>query len=410
MWVELLFIIHCVFSAAIQFNKIPNYKCEVDSNCTNRLPNSICFNKKCILKKQQLPHRRQINSGMRMLGEECDWANECRRTPTDGTKVCLARKCECSQGYVAIDAYRCIQDFVLLLPPPKQVTKSYENEPLGYGSVCSINSDCQHNTMYLECLHGTCVCLDGYVPLGKHLCFSMRGQESSTIINLLSSTTSTHYPINNEVIKSLGKLGNTCTNDYFCRRTVSQSHCYNGQCTCMNGFIPIDQYTCMQNMNEETTPQLTTIPIDYKSLLGGKCLTKRNCHTSTAVCLDSICSCPKGYFPVDDWSCLQVPESSDEELIETTSIITTTATSTFSTTTIFRWWPWSPTPTTRHTSLYIKNAFRVRCLLNRQCASMDKNSHCTLFGRCICNRGYQLETTNRGQHCIQRIINENDCD
>jgi hypothetical protein len=60
-----------------------------------------------------------------------------------------------------------------------RVTKSYENEPLGYGSVCSTNSDCQHTTSYLECLHGICVCLEGYVPLGKHLCFNIRGEGNS---------------------------------------------------------------------------------------------------------------------------------------------------------------------------------------------------------------------------------------
>ncbi len=102
---------------------------------------------------------------------------------------------------------------------------------------------------------------------------------------------------------------------------------------------------------------------------------------------------------------LFIVESSDEELIETTPIITKTTT--LSTTTVFRWWPWSPTPTAH---LHLKNTFRVRCLLNRQCASMDRNSHCTLFGRCICNQGYQLEKKNKRQRCIPRIINENDCD
>ena len=109
---------------------------------------------------------------------------------------------------------------------------------------------------------------------------------------------------------------------------------------------------------------------------------------------------------------LIVLESSDEELIDTTSIMSTTtpATSTFSTTTVFRWWPWSPTPTTRPPFVNLKNSFRVRCLLNRQCASMDKNSHCTLFGRCICNPGYELKATKRGHRCMPRTDNEDDCD
>lgn len=183
-------------------------------------------------------------------------------------------------------------------------------------------------------------------------------------------------------------------------------------------------------VEEETTTRSTSMQIDYKSLLGGKCSTKRNCHTFNAICLNSVCTCPKGHFAVDDWTCLREPgikssslslifsnlilsESSDEELIDRTSIISTTSTATttiLSTTTVFRWWPWSPTPTTQQTFVTLKNSFRVRCLLNRQCASMDKNSHCTLFGRCICNPGYQLKATKRGERCLARMINEDDCD
>ena len=128
-------------------------------------------------------------------------------------------------------------------------------------------------------------------------------------------------------MKSLGKIGNSCTNDYFCRRAVLQSHCYNGKCTCFDGYRSIDQYTCMKSndwldffsnkfryefslklaIDEETTSRSTPVPVDYKSLLGGKCITKRNCHTSNAMCVNSVCTCPKGHFPVDDWTCLREP-------------------------------------------------------------------------------------------------------
>jgi len=71
--------------------------------------------------------------------------------------------------------------------------------------------------------------------------------ESSTTLSIPFSTTSTPHPVNNAVIKSLGKIGNTCTSDYFCRRTISQSHCYNGKCTCIDGYTTVDQYTCMKS-------------------------------------------------------------------------------------------------------------------------------------------------------------------
>lgn len=64
--------------------------------------------------------------------------------------------------------------FVELLASDVPVTNSYDNEPAGYGSVCSTNSECQQNTNHLRCLRGTCVCLEGYVPLGKYLCYHIR--------------------------------------------------------------------------------------------------------------------------------------------------------------------------------------------------------------------------------------------
>jgi hypothetical protein len=63
MWLVLLLIIHCIFVTAVPHENILNYECETNSNCTNLIANSICFNKKCILEKTDLRYRRQINYG-----------------------------------------------------------------------------------------------------------------------------------------------------------------------------------------------------------------------------------------------------------------------------------------------------------------------------------------------------------
>jgi len=74
MWLDLLLIIHCIFATTIQYNNIFDYECATNSNCTNIVPNSICFNKKCIcqfgyksngciLETNELRYRRQINYG-----------------------------------------------------------------------------------------------------------------------------------------------------------------------------------------------------------------------------------------------------------------------------------------------------------------------------------------------------------
>jgi hypothetical protein len=109
------------------------------------------------------------------------------------------------------------------------------------------------------------------------------------------------------MIKSLGQ---TCINDDYCQRSVSHSYCSNGKCTCLDGYLSLDHDTCIDsssivdlkdNLNEDST-----IPSShYRSLLGGQCLTNRNCHTTNARCLNNICICPMGSFPIDDWNCLE---------------------------------------------------------------------------------------------------------
>ncbi|CAF2403448.1 unnamed protein product [Rotaria sp. Silwood2] len=428
MWFIFLFIIDFIIAKTIYYDSVLGYKCEKNEHCAGLVPNSMCFNNKCVCQSgyksdeifrctSEIRHRRQINFGKRnlriqMLGEECKSNDECRRTPVDGTKVCLLNRCQCSSGHVPIDAYRCIRDFEQLSSNTRIIKTSEIEEPPGYGSMCLTTKDCQHSTAQLECFRGTCVCLEGYVPLGKYLCYNIRTQdasiiESSTFPSTLSITTSTFNRPNNAFVKSLGKLGNTCTNDYYCRRSVSHSHCYNGKCSCINGYISVDSYTCI----EDTNADLTVSFAGYKSLLGGKCRTNQNCHTSDAICLNNICTCPKNYFPIDNWNCLKDPDASSEELIQTTTIVsTTTTTTTTATTTGFLWWPWSPSSTTRQSLINLKNIFPFRCLLNRQCISMDRNSHCTSFGRCVCNIGFKLEMTNNGQRCVRKIINDDDCD
>ena len=140
--------------------------------------------------------------------------------------------------------------------------------------------------------------------------------------------TATRYVIHREVIKPLGKIDEPCTTDYFCRRAVFQSHCFNGKCACVEGYIAMDLYSCVRSkspscapidcvyrigfrpgMDEETTPLTLFVPsrAEQKSLLGGPCSTRRNCRTPVAICQYSICSCPQGYFPIDSWTCLSEP-------------------------------------------------------------------------------------------------------
>jgi hypothetical protein len=110
------------------------------------------------------------------------------------------------------------------------------------------------------------------------------------------------------MIKSLDQI---CFNDDYCQQSISHSHCSNGKCTCINGYISLDQYTCIEsspivnsqnNLNKDSS---TTLSTHYRSLLGGQCLTNRDCQTIDARCLNNICICPMNTFPIDDWNCLE---------------------------------------------------------------------------------------------------------
>lgn len=207
MWLGVFaIVIHCLRASTAR-------ECATDAQCSDLVPRSVCVDRHCLVEDSaQLRSRRalaygktgttdrsltyQLCTGTRMLGEQCEWTNQCRRTPIDGTKVCMAGQCQCVLGFVPIDAYRCVLDlgswvFVVLLslmfvclffldlepkPTNTRVAKSSDSEPPGYGSTCSVSSDCRQATDYLECIRGTCLCIEGHVPLGKYLCFNTRGQ------------------------------------------------------------------------------------------------------------------------------------------------------------------------------------------------------------------------------------------
>lgn len=63
------------------------------------------------------------------------------------------------------------------------IKSAEKDEPPGYGSICLTSKDCQHSTTQLECLRGSCVCLEGHVPLGKYLCYNVRGGGTGICMN-----------------------------------------------------------------------------------------------------------------------------------------------------------------------------------------------------------------------------------
>ena len=74
MWLILIVCIYPISAIPIRHENNLNYECETNLNCTDRLANSICLNKKCIcqfgykadrciLDEQSLRYRRQINYG-----------------------------------------------------------------------------------------------------------------------------------------------------------------------------------------------------------------------------------------------------------------------------------------------------------------------------------------------------------
>ena len=231
------------------------------------------------------------------------------------------------------------------------MTKSLGDESGGYSSPCSTDDECQHITKQLVCFNETCLCLEGYVPLGRHLCYDTRGSgnrstESESdldgdrlffVSQVLQwpdvrlrpvpkrrrnpSTTwwsnhwersAIHVPMITFVDVPFLSLIVTMVNVHVSKVWSLLINIRVSKVSVSRGFsTALKTRRIRIDANEPTSTISTLPPVDYKSLLGGQCLTHRNCHTSTAVCLESICACPKGHFPVDDWSCL--PETGTGE-------------------------------------------------------------------------------------------------
>ena len=76
MWLVFLFIINCITAKMIYSDSVYDYKCKTDENCVHLVPNSMCFNNKCVCQIgyksdgmsrciYELRYRRQINFGKR---------------------------------------------------------------------------------------------------------------------------------------------------------------------------------------------------------------------------------------------------------------------------------------------------------------------------------------------------------
>ena len=111
---------------------------------------------------------------------------------------------------ILIDAYEilvcwnsCLNDMMMKcffsrqdpISPDMPVTNSIDNDPPGYGSACSRNNECQQATNHLRCFQEKCTCFDGYVPLGKYLCYNLRGQSNS--FERINSITGMNFQVHN---------------------------------------------------------------------------------------------------------------------------------------------------------------------------------------------------------------------
>ena len=51
----------------------------------------------------------------------------------------------------------------------------------------------------------------------------------------------------NRNVKTFAQLGQTCTNDYFCQQSIAKSYCNSERCTCLDGYVISDSFTCIES-------------------------------------------------------------------------------------------------------------------------------------------------------------------
>ena len=253
-------------------------RCEEDQECSILVPNSDCnrvsFTCKCRAGYQQVGDNLCIKKEVEVPKTyEGIFKKECLRNETCSSLLDYTfcnpktRRCDCVEGYRPSNENKCSALGILVpgvLGISRPTTSSTTTrKPLYIGDQCSDTYPCSVDNGI--CFSFQCQCEFGYEPVSPSQCVRK-------------------------------KIGSTCDHDMDCE-TIPAAYCIENVCNCDEGFKPNRRLTrCGAIGIPEPNPEITDIN-------GLPCEQDDNCTVPHSSCIDGICQCSIGYYPVSLRKC-----------------------------------------------------------------------------------------------------------
>ncbi|XP_035829175.1 multiple epidermal growth factor-like domains protein 6 [Aplysia californica] len=263
-------------------------RCDVDSDCSGHLNNSLCVRGACYCAVGYKVVGRTLCTP-RTIGDSCGTAEDCSEAVNNSHCHIMGRAgvqgtCECDSGYRAQDSNR------------------FCSRRLIGDDTCKSDVDCSEVINGSFCHYGVCVCLQGYVASTDLSSCSMR-RLNSDICSLDIDCTSAidnskcknfrcacalgfYARGDNECVKR--KIGerNFCRFDEDCSQAINNSTCSGGVCRCVSGFHPQENGTRCEK----------------RRIYDKTCSRREDCADSVAhsLCEAGRCVCRVGYLPRPD--------------------------------------------------------------------------------------------------------------
>ncbi|CAG5075892.1 Similar to TNXB: Tenascin-X (Homo sapiens) [Cotesia congregata] len=261
-----------------------------------------------------------------LLEDTCGSNSECRVPNSE----CIDQKCQCKLRYIVASRAECKNAYV--------------------GMYCEDSSYCHSNIDNTQCVGHRCECSANYGPKNGNECLSLSRCDSDSDCKLKNFKC-----IDNECqckpnyllqeIKCLPRyLGGLCEVSSDCIN-IDYAVCKRNECTCENGFFPINRSQCGRGLTVE-------------------CSKDEECIIINSQCMKNKCRCRDGYTQSSAKFCLP-----SEFSLNGVNVITVYA-----------------------NICTITEYFQGFCSTDDQCKSIP-NSHCSKNNQCICRENAQQSSS-----------------
>ncbi|XP_057324708.1 prion-like-(Q/N-rich) domain-bearing protein 25 [Microplitis mediator] len=283
----------------------------LDESCKNNelceTKNSICINNRCQCKANYL--KKSNNQCLRIvIGSYCENDTICETI--NYAKCSKDKVCTCTRNAVALDPTKCILIYDLVCwttndcpaensicvdhkcqCKPNFVLESYvQCVPSYLGMTCKSDFDCTKFMLHTVCSKNKkCACEPLYYRVTNRMCSPITESLESNplILKGISICVNDNCQCKPKFVYNGSAcvpliLGEPCKSYEDCKAVEFADCSVNKVCVCGQSFVALNETTC-------------------RPLIGGFCLSNKDCLTDNSMCFDEFCQCKPNFTSLSDY-------------------------------------------------------------------------------------------------------------